>query len=82
MSAQSNPATIFRAASSCLFLYGLKYNYTYTEKEELHVIEGKGGEPDVHVGPPPRGVGLQGHAQPAVVRQVLPQGEVPVHLRV
>ena len=53
-----------------------------TDEEELHVVEGKSGELDVRVVFPPVGVGLQRHAETTVVRQVLPQGEVTVHLRV
>ena len=50
------------------------------DEEELHVVEGKGGKLDVRVVSPPVGVGLQRHAETTVVRQVLPQGEVAVHL--
>ena len=53
-----------------------------TDEEELHVVEGEGGKPDVRVVFPPVSVGLQRHAETPVVRQVLAQGEVAVHLSV
>ena len=50
------------------------------KEEELHVIEGEGGEPHVPVGPPPGVVGLQGHAQAPVVRHILTQSQIPVNI--
>ena len=54
--------------------------FIFTDEEELHVVEGESGEPDVPVVFPPVVVGLQRHAQAPVVGQVLPQCEVAVHL--
>ena len=51
-----------------------------TQEEELHVIEGEGGEPDVPVGPPPGVVGLQGHAQAPVVSHVLAKSQISINI--
>ena len=50
------------------------------QEEELHVIEGESGEPHVPVGPPPGGVGLQGHAQATMVRHVLAQSQISINI--
>ena len=63
-----------------LVIKRLEQKIVLTDEEELHVVEGKGGKLDVRVVLPPVGVGLQRHAQSTVVSQVLPQGEVAVHL--